>query len=396
MVGRVFGRTIRAALAVVAALVVVSASTPLRAEDPYNIETILSLTGPLAFAGKDEADVLGVLEKSTNKSGGIRGRQIHFAVHDDQSNPVVALQLANELIGKNAQLILGPADAGTCNSIVPVIASGPVVYCFAPTVHPPDGSYMFSSSISAADIISTDLRYMRLRGWTKIALAVTTNAAGQDGERGVDEALALPENKGTLTLVDREHYNPTDISVAAQISHIQASGAQAVLVFTVGSPLGTFLKAAFQGGLAIPIFTTAANYNFRQLASYESFPPANLYMALAAYAAPESLPRGPVKTVVRAYLDGLKAANIPPSQPQIAAWDPGQITLAALRALGTNATSAQIRSYIANLTGWVGIDGTYDFHKIPQRGVGGDYLFIFRWDPAKSQMIPISKVGGVP
>ncbi len=76
-----------------------------------------------------------------------------------------------------------------------------------------------------------------------------------------------PENKGTLTLVDREHYNPTDISVAVaqESSHIQASGAQAVLVFTVGSPLGTFLKAAFQGGLAIPIFTTAANYNFKQL-----------------------------------------------------------------------------------------------------------------------------------
>ncbi len=209
--------------------------------------------------------------------------------------------------------------------------------------------------------------------------------------------LRFPKTRASLRWPTASTSTPADLSVAAQVSRIQSSGAQAVLVFTVGTPLGTFLKAAYQGGLSIPIFTTAANYNFTQLASYASFPPANLYMALAAYAAPDSPPRGPLKTVVRTYLDGLKAANIPPSQPQIAAWDPGQITVAALRALGTNATAAQIRNYIANLTGWVGINGTYDFHKLPQRGIGGRLaLSLFHWDPVKSHMNPVSKVGAIP
>ncbi len=117
-------------------------------------------------------------------------------------------------------------------------------------------------------------------------------------------------------------------------------------------------------------------------------------MALAAYAAPDSLsPRGPVKTI------DASLSRRPQSREHstVAAANcrvGSQIrsTLAALgKRSGTNATSAQIRNYIANLAGWVGIDGTYDFHKIPQRGVGGDYLFIFRWDPAKSQMIPIQQ-----
>ncbi len=66
-------RLVRATVAVGAALTVAAVSTPLRAEDPYDVEVILSLTGPLAFAGKDEADALSVLERVTNKAGGVRG-----------------------------------------------------------------------------------------------------------------------------------------------------------------------------------------------------------------------------------------------------------------------------------------------------------------------------------
>ena len=369
-------------------------SAPLSADEPYAIPVVISLTGPLAFAGRDEADALQTLEKVVNKNGGVRGRQIRFAIQDDQSNTVVGLQLVNDLIARNAQLILGPVNTSACGAIAPLIGNGPVLYCFSPQVHPTPGSYMFSSSISSLDVNAADIRYMRLRGWTKIAVMVTADAVGQDGEAAIDEVLNRPENKGVMTVVDRERFGAGDISVAAQISRVKASGAKAIFVYAVGSPFGTVLRGAYEGGLNLPVVTTAANFNYKQLDSYASFQPNDLYMGLAAYSALDALPRGQLKTQVATFLDSLKASGLRPAQPQISAWDPGLVTIAALRTLGLNATAPQIKAFISNLRGFAGIQGIYDYEKVPQRGVGGDWVFVCRWDPAKDLMVPVSKAGG--
>jgi len=352
------------------------------------------MTGSLAFLGQTEADAMRLVEKNVNAKGGIHGRPIHFVIQDDQSNAVVALQLANTWISKNVPVILGPVNTSACNAITPLISKGPVVYCFTPTIHPPSGSYMFSSSIGPGDIITADIRFMRLRGWHKIGLIFTTDATGEDGARFVDDVVALPENKGVVSIVDREPFNLTDLSISAQISRVKASGAQAVFVYAVGTPFGTVLRGAYEGGLNIPIVSTAANFNVDQLNSYAGFIPDELYMGLAAYAAPSVLPAGGLKDEVNLFLDSLKASGLRPAQPMISSWDPAIVVVAALQALGTNATAAQIRTYIANLTGFPGIQGVYNFRKIPQRGVGGDWVFVCRWDKVQLSMIPVSKAGG--
>ena len=68
------------------------------AADPFEINAILPLTGPASFLGKEEAQTLGAIESSVNKTGGVRGRQIKFVVQDDQSNPQIAVQLMNAVM----------------------------------------------------------------------------------------------------------------------------------------------------------------------------------------------------------------------------------------------------------------------------------------------------------
>ena len=51
----------------------------------------------------------------------------------------------------------------------------------------------------------------------------STDASGQDAEKGINGNLALPENKD-VQVVAREHFNPTDVSVAAQIENINRRG----------------------------------------------------------------------------------------------------------------------------------------------------------------------------
>lgn len=77
---------------------------PLRAADePYDVYIMLPLTGPAAFLGRDEAPAAQALEKYVNAHGGIKGRPLHFVILDDASNPATAIQLANQIIAKNAR-----------------------------------------------------------------------------------------------------------------------------------------------------------------------------------------------------------------------------------------------------------------------------------------------------
>src|SRR5271156_5317724 len=67
------------------------------ASGPLVVPTILPLTGPVAFFGQAVANTLRLVEEKVNREGGIRGRSLHFDVRDDQGNPVVAVQITQQL-----------------------------------------------------------------------------------------------------------------------------------------------------------------------------------------------------------------------------------------------------------------------------------------------------------
>jgi branched-chain amino acid transport system substrate-binding protein len=364
------------------------------AADPYNIYVIAAMTGPSAFLGTTEAAALKVIEDQTNKAGGVRGRPIHFIVQDDQSIATNAVQLLNQTMAQKVPVILGSSLVSACSAMAPVAANGPVVFCFSPGVHPPAGGYMFSSSISTADYIVASIRYLNAKGLHKVAVISSNDATGQDGDRSIDAAIALPEMQGQVSVVDREHFNSTDLSVAAQMARIKASGAQTAILWAVGTPFGTLLRDAASGGLEIPLITSAGNLNANQLAGYDSFMPDNLLMTAPPWVAPSQFPNPAFRKYLTSYLNAFKAAGIDPQQGESLAWDPAMMVLDALRKYGFDATPAQIRDYIAGLKGWMGVNGAYDFQAIPQRGIGIDGLVMVRWDKKSKSFVGVSKPGG--
>jgi branched-chain amino acid transport system substrate-binding protein len=359
---------------------------------PYEINVLLPLTGSGAYLGKDEQTTLGLVESSVNKTGGIRGKQIHFAIQDDQSSPQLAVQLASALIDKGVAFFMGPSLAAQCNAIAPLTVRGTLDYCLSPTSHPPSGSMVFAAGSAGADYLLAGSRYMRERGWHKLAVLATNDASGQDAEQGLDAAIALPENKGIITVVDREHFNPTDIGVSAQLSRIKASGAQAALLYASGTPFGTVILGANQVGLDLPILTTSANLNYAQLDTYRSTMTSKLYMIVPPWAAAAQLKL----RVAQNYLQLFDELHTRPGVGNALPWDSSQQLLGGLRLLGLDATGAQLRAYLADLHDWTGINGTYDFRRYPQRGIGVDSLYLVHWDPARSQFNLVSKGGGTP
>jgi branched-chain amino acid transport system substrate-binding protein len=366
------------------------------AADPYEINAILPLTGAASFLGKEEAAALQVVEDTVNKSGGIHGRPIHFVIADDQSNPQVAVELTNGVVAKKVPVLLGSSLVAACNAMAPLAKDGPAIYCFSPGIHPTEGSYLFSSSLSTTDLLAASARYFKGRGWHKVAIITSTDATGQDAERNIDGAFGSPENAAVESIVAREHFNITDLSVAAQMAHIKASGAQALIAWSTGTPVATLLRGASEAGVDIPIMTGDGNLTYAQMHAYASFMPKELYIAAPPAVAPDQIADKKVRDAVASYINAFKPSGVRPDIGQSLAWDPALLVVDALKKLGLNATPAQIREEIDGIKGWAGINGEYDFHALPQRGVGVNSVIMVRWDPAKDTWVGVSKAGGAP
>ena len=362
---------------------------------PYVINTILSLTGQGAFLGQEEQKSLQALEKEINAGGGINGHPVQFAIADDQTSPKVAVQLATGLMAKNVQVILGPTLVGMANAVEALATNGPVVYAVTPGIQPAPHSYVYSASTNTHDLIRALLNYFRSQGWTKIASLTSTDASGQDGLKGIQAAMKLPENS-SMKLVDQEYFDVTATSVSSQIAKIKSSGAQALLVWTTGTPAGTAFKGITQGGLNIPVGTTDGNATYAEMNQYKDFLPAKLYIASARWIAGESLPPGPARDIETNFHKALASAGLKPDLPTSIVWDPANIIVNVLKKLGPNATAAQIRDAIDNIHGYEGVDGTYTFSPTDHRGLSLQSVYVTRWDAGQGTWVSISGPGGSP
>lgn len=351
------------------------------------------MTGQGAFIGKAELQSLQVLENLTNASGGIKGRPIKFVAVDDTSNPQVDVQLAGQIVAKGAQVIVGPGLTASCGAVLPLIANGPFDYCLAPGIHPPVGSFMFSANASTVDAIRTEVRYARNRGWKRVGYIATTDASGQDIGVQVDDALALPENKG-MELVSRQVFAPTDISVSAQMLNIKSANPQVLLTGTSGTPFGTILRSAHDVGLDVPVIALSSNMHLEQMAQYTSFMPHELLFGSSRGAVLEPQADPKVKQAQNSFFAAFKRAGIVIANGHSVPWDAVSILIDALRHLGPTATAAQIRTYLAGVRGFTGIDGTYDFVAVPQRGIGDGGTIVFAWNPTQKDFVIASKPRG--
>lgn len=373
--------------------------SPARAANPFDIQVIMPLTGGGSFLGQGEQRALNLAEKVVNSDGGIHGQPIHFVFHDDQTSPQVAVQLTNQLMAGHPPAILGSSLVAMCNAMSPIVqANGPVEYCLSPGIHPAKGSYSFTSSVSTLDLANAIVRYFRLKGWTKIALMFSTDASGQDAERGLKSVLALPENR-SMKVVETAHFNTQDVNVTAQLENVKAAHPQAFIAWSTGAPIATIFRGMLQVGLDVPTATTDGNMTRAQMTQYASFLPHQLYFPAAEWVVAND-PKFPMQAAVAAkqkvFYAAFKAAGIEPDITSELAWDPAMILVDALRKLGTTATPQQIRGYIAGLKGYAGVNGIYNFPKEPQRGLSVANAVVTHWNATTKNWQVVSKATGIP
>ncbi len=359
---------------------------------------IVSLTGPFAFIGAAEAASIRNIETLVNKQGGINGQPVKMVINDDQSTPAVALQLANAIIGKKVSVMLGPTYLASCLAVAPAVTAnnGPVTYCFAPTLHPQAGSYLFSGGSSSNDQAIAQMRFMQARGWKRAALIATTDATGQDTEgRFVDQFNS--GNFPGMTLLTREHFATADTSVAAQLAKIKALNPDVVIDATTGTATGTVLRAIKDEGLdATPVMSSLGNVIHAQLDQYVSILPREIYFTAPGFIGRETTPKGPVRDAQQDFYRAFAAQGIDPDVGNSQSWDPTLIVIDALRHVGTKASAKKVLDYIESLHDFPATDGYYDFRDGSQRGIGLNSIVVCRWEPAAKTWVAVSEPGGKP
>ncbi len=382
-----------AAGTILTALIATAIVPATAADETVELPTLLSVTGAAAFIGKQGLESVPLLAGIVNAQGGIRGKQVHVALQDTTSNPATAVQLLNQVMSTHPAAVFGPTFTAECNALAPLITAGPVVSCFSPGVHPPAGTFMFSGGVGSDSMATAITTYFRGRGWTRVAIISSTDASGQDFEENFNKALALPVNGG-LTLVAREHFAVSDLSVAAQISRIKNANPQTLVIWTAGTGLGVALHGVHDVDLDVPIMAGNGNMVRAQLGGYDGFLPKTLLFPGILGMTPLATSPAAVKAAQAQYFGAYTKAGLKPDLPGALSWDPTHLLFDAYAALGWSATAEQLRAWIVSQHAWPGVNGVYDFAKYPQRGIGVDSCVIDSWNASTHDFVAVSGAGG--
>ncbi|HXF33271.1 MAG TPA: ABC transporter substrate-binding protein [Candidatus Acidoferrales bacterium] len=383
-------------LAALCVVLAIGAGPAASAAGPFTIDVILSMTGSYAFVGSADAQGLKVFEDYANRHGGLRGQPIRFDVHDDQSSPQIAVQLSQTLVARHPAVVLGSNGGSLCSAMMPNYKDGPVMYCLVPSIYPQRGGYVFATQVALDPFVNGMIRYLQLRGWTRLAIVSSTDGSGQVDDVSTANVLKYPENRN-VQIVDWEHFNPADINITAQATHVKGSNAQAIVVWSAGTAFGTVLRGLSDAGVTLPVETTNANMHAAQLAQYLSFYPKELVMPGVPYLVPNLPANSPLRAPIAEFFAAFKAANVKPepgSAPFI--WDAASIVLSGLRKLGPTATATELKNYILGLRNFAGIDGVYDFSRGDAHGLSDQSVVMASWNTKTQEFYAVSGMGGVP
>jgi len=364
------------------------------AADPVDVHVVVALTGTNAFSGTASRDSLLALQAQVNATGGIGGRPLNFVFSDSQSNPQTAVQLTTEIIAKHPPLIIGETSVAGCNAMAAFLKNGPVQFCLSPGFRPERGGFSYTIGLSAIDQMRVIFRYLREKRWTRVAIVVGTDATGRLAEPDFASVEALPENRD-VHVVTLEHFNPTDVTIAAQVSRIRAADAQVVIAWVNGSPFGTVIRSLKDAALDLPMVAGTGNLSYKELQTFAEWVPSTMYFCWTAVpASDQPIANGPLKAAQTAYFQTMRNLGYRPDYSHAGSWDTGLVAVAALRAVGPDASPEQVRTYVNGLHGLAGVQAVFDFRTGDMRGIPIDAARLLQWDRAKESWHVASGPGG--
>ena len=343
----------------------------------FKIGAILSLSGPSAPLGQSEQRSINLLKKQLGTQG-IKGTPVQFIILDDESDPAKATAAANRLITQEKVCaIIGCSSTGSTLAIMPSVEKSmvPVVAMAAGTkVTQPAKKWVFSVAPGDALVIQRALMYFKDE--LKVQRIAVLHDSNAYGTGGVDEIKAQAPSFG-ITIVADESYGSADTDMTPQLTKVDSTNAQALLVWGTNPGPASIAKNMQQLGMTLPFVGSSgiANKTFIDLAGSASngvvFPASRLIL-------PSTIPAGSkwAKTV-EDFSSAYQAEYKMPIDTFAAhGWDASKVIVDAIKSVGED--SAGIQASIQKLASYPGVDGVFTYSATNHAGLKVDSLVMVK------------------
>lgn len=217
---------------------------------PIKIGTNCTFDGQSGEMGVSMRSALRIAVAEINVVGGVGGRKIELVERDDQANPKIGREVAEDLINKEKVV----ATIGYCNSgvamnaievyqkakiplIIPVATGTEITRKFAPPAAPEN--YIFRVAMADKLQVAFVLRELiDKRGLTKIAVFADNTGYGEGGLKDVESYLAQRKMKPVIV----ERFPQGVENLTAALKRAREAGADALFTYALGPDNATISK----------------------------------------------------------------------------------------------------------------------------------------------------------
>lgn len=215
-------------------------------------------TGPLAASGVGGLNGAKAGVEYLNNGGGVAGVKYELSVRDDKGDPTAAAAAARELAGEGVKMIMPNATTGSGLAVQPVVNQSKMLFISANNLDiaaemKPDGKYpwTFGTGPGFVQFAEKQIEYAKnVLGAKKLGQIYSADPGGK-----FFVASAEPAAKAAGIELISQSFAPTQADVTAQLTKIKDAGADALAVWTYGTPLVNVAQSLSKMGWSPPIVT---------------------------------------------------------------------------------------------------------------------------------------------
>ena len=353
-----------------AVLLVALTIAPAFSAETIKVGAILAVTGPASFLGAPEARTLEMMVEEINAKGGIKGKKVELIIKDSGASPEKALSFAKQLIEEDKVLaIIGPSTSGETMKIKNLAEEGKTILlscAAAEVIVNPVAKYVFKTPQKDSYAVIKIFEQMKKMKLSKVGVLSSNTGFGKAGK---DQIEKLAPEHG-IQIVANEVYDKAATDLTAEVTKVKASGAEAIINWSIEPAQSIVIKNARQIGFKGQIFQSHGFGNIKYVeaagpaAEGVIFPAGRLLVA-------EVLPKNdPQKAVLMKYKNDyeLKCHGEECSTFGGHAYDAMLILIKAIEKANSTDKEA-VRSAVEGLKGVVGTAGIFNFSPEDHNGL---------------------------
>jgi len=368
----------------------------------YRIGFVSAITGPASSLGVPERDVAVMIQKELEAKGGIMGPDgkkylVKIIIHDDESKADTTVRLVKKLIAEDkVHVVIASSQSPTSLAVVPVATEAKVPLISLASSHAivtpvKERFWVFKTPQSNIHVSTHQVKYLKAKGFKKIASLYVNDAFGEDSRRG----LATMIKDSGIEVVYEDKFEQADKDMTPQLTKVKASGAQVLIIHAIGPSSVLVTRQARDLGLTVPLLHNhgiGTKFFIQQggaAAEGVIFPIGKLLVA------EQLLDTDPQKKALLDFVKFYETPQRPRSTFAGHAWDALQIAFMALAKVSPSApldqAHAQIRDELEKVKNFAGTGGIFSMSPEDHVGLDERAMVLVRIEGGEWKYLPPEK-----